>query len=630
MRWFFSCCLMMCAVWCIAGADFGSPKQNAPDPEIFTETEIREAMPSVPWSFVPPVTDRKFWDKYGKGSAYLQNITKRAYGHLKKMPVAPTVAEYMKYYTDEKKYGRDYETLLFAPYRSVLFDLLVGYCVSYDTQAFLPAIQEMLKTYCEIPWSNPNFDRKQYAVKRTGFPLELISTSNGAFLASAAYVLRPVLEPELYRELQKEIDLRIVSSFERLLVKPYYGEGWIRGAGGNWTAVCLGGITVALAAADIDPARRAKLLTRCANHMDYYISGFNGEGYTSEGFDYWSYGHGYFLLADTLFLQASKGKIDLIRRIPGAYKATMYPYHILISDRIAPAYADCTVFAKCAPVMLDWCNYLLNHAQKTPEKLAHLNGFLIPVVNSAREKVRLPAVTEYEKAQVWILRPGEAENVRFGVSFKGGYNLEGHNHNDIGSYVVVQGKDGIIAVDPGAEVYNWRTFSKQRYESRLLNSYGHSVPVIDGQLQPASRDARAAVAEKQLTGGAHDRVVLDLRKAYTVPGIRSLTRAFDYFRKDSGMFRVTDAFEFDAPQKFETAMIYIGKLSGLPGKNLTVEYNGEKMALSVEHSDGEVEMFTEEIKENVRSKVKVYRLGIRFRKPVAKGFIRLTFTPMEK
>lgn len=322
MRWF-SCCLMMCVAWCIAGADFGSPKRNAREPEIFTETEIRENMPSAPWYFVPPVTDRNFWKKYGGESAYLQRITRRAYGHLKKMPAAPTPEEYMKFYTDEKKYGRDYHTRLFAPYHSVLFDLLIGYCVSYDTESFLPAIQEMLKTYCEIPWTTPDFDRKQYAVKRAGFPLELVSTSTGAFLSSVAYVLRPVLEPELYRKLQREIDLRIVSSFERLFVKPYYGEGWIRGAGGNWTAVCLGGITVALAAADIDPVRRAKLLTRCANHLDYYISGFNGEGYTSEGFDYWSYGHGYFLLADTLFLQASKGKINLIKRIPGACEATM-------------------------------------------------------------------------------------------------------------------------------------------------------------------------------------------------------------------------------------------------------------------------------------------------------------------
>ena len=62
MRWF-SCCLMMCVAWCIAGADFGSPKRNAREPEIFTETEIRENMPSAPWYFVPP----EFLEKIRRG-----------------------------------------------------------------------------------------------------------------------------------------------------------------------------------------------------------------------------------------------------------------------------------------------------------------------------------------------------------------------------------------------------------------------------------------------------------------------------------------------------------------------------------------------------------------------------------
>ena len=623
-----ACFLAIHIAFCTWGADFGSPVNKKNDPKIFTEEEMRAAMPATPWYFLPPVTDRNFWEKHA-GSSYLRRLAERAYGHLKKMPAVPTLDDYMIFYTDEKKYGNDYATRFFSPYRQVLFDLLIGYCVTYDTKAFLPAIQEMLKTYCEIPWTTPSFDRKQHAVKRSGFPLELISTSTGAFLASVAYVLRPVLDARLYQKLQQEIDLRIVSSFERLFVKPYYGEGWIRGAGGNWTAVCLGGITVALAAADIDPARRIKLLTRCANHMAYYISGFHGEGYTSEGFDYWSYGHGYFMLADTLFLQASKGKINLIKRIPGAGKATMYPWHILISERIAPAYSDCVIFSKCSPVVLNWCCYLTHNAEKTPDLLSHLNGHFMLIADSATTRVRLPAVTEYKKAQVWILRPGEASQVRFGVSFKGGYNLEGHNHNDIGSYVIVQGADGIIAVDPGSEVYNWRTFSKRRYESNLLNSYGHSVPVIDGQLQPESRNAKAKVLENSLTGKERDRVVLDLSKAYFISGIRELTRTFEYSRRGKGSFAVTDRFSFDFPKKFETAMIYLGKLSGLPGKKLTVEYRNEKMALSIESKGGETEVFSEEIKENVRSKVKVFRLGIRFREPVAGGSIRLRFTPQE-
>lgn len=608
-------------------SSFSSLKGNETEPEFFSETEIHEAMPSTPWYFVPPVTDRMFWDKYTKNSTYFQMITKRAYGHLKKLPPIPRNEDYVKYYADRN--NQQYSIMSNA-HLQALFELVTGYCVTYDSEAFLPAIQEMLKRYCEIHWNNPAFDHKQYIVKKTGFPLELQSTYTGGFLSSVAYILRPVLDPELYQKLQEEIDLRIIRSFERLLVKPYSGEGWIKASGGNWTAVCLSGIAVTLATADIDSARRAKLLTRCANHMSYYIRGFNGEGYTSEGFDYWIYGHGAFMMTDTLFLQASKGRINLIKRIPGAYEATMFPHYIMISNKIAPAYADCRIFMKCSPEMLNWTIYLTRDTERTLTNLVRLNGHLMLVPESSGLKAPLPAVTEYKQAQVWILRAGEAENVRFGVSFKGGHNLEGHNHNDIGSYVVVQGNDGIISVDPGSEIYNKRTFSKQRYESKLLNSYGHSVPVIDGHLQPEGRDAKALVLENRLTGKERDYVLLDLRKAYFVPGIKVLTRAFDYSREESGKFTVTDTFDFESPKQFETAMIYLGKLSGLPGKNMTLEHNGETMALTVMTSGGEVEMFTEEIEEHARSKVKVFRLGIRFQEPVSKGVVKLIFTPIEK
>ena len=59
---------------------------------------------------------------------------------------------------------------------------------------------------------------------------------------------------------------------------------------------------------------------------------------------------------------------------------------------------------------------------------------------------------------------------------------EHHNHNGVGTFIVAVGNSELIA-DVGGEVYTRRTFSPQRYESNVLNSYGHSVPVIHNQLQ---------------------------------------------------------------------------------------------------------------------------------------------------
>jgi hypothetical protein len=62
----------------------------------------------------------------------------------------------------------------------------------------------------------------------------------------------------------------------------------------------------------------------------------------------------------------------------------------------------------------------------------------------------------------------------------------------VGSFVVAVAGDTPL-LDPGSEVYTARTFSARRYESQVLNSYGHPVPLVAGQLQRTGRKAEARV-----------------------------------------------------------------------------------------------------------------------------------------
>ena len=72
---------------------------------------------------------------------------------------------------------------------------------------------------------------------------------------------------------------------------------------------------------------------------------------------------------------------------------------------------------------------------------------------------------------ILICRPGSMGTCRLAVALKGGDNGASHNHNDVGSFVVVCGNEAPI-VDPGAEVYTARTFGPNRYQSNLLSSLG--------------------------------------------------------------------------------------------------------------------------------------------------------------
>ena len=93
---------------------------------------------------------------------------------------------------------------------------------------------------------------------------------------------------------------------------------------------------------------------------------------------------------------------------------------------------------------------------------------------------------------------------QMGVAIKGGNNNEHHNHNDVGSYVVgVAGHAYVL--DPGGEVYTRRTFSRERYVSPMLNSYGHPVPVVAGQRQTTGRQSAARVLDAAFTDAQRQR-----------------------------------------------------------------------------------------------------------------------------
>jgi len=119
-----------------------------------------------------------------------------------------------------------------------------------------------------------------------------------------------------------------------------------------------------------------------------------------------------------------------------------------------------------------------------------------------------------------ICRPAPGAKVEFAALLKGGHDAELHNHNDVGSFSVVLG-DRMLICDPGGEVYTARTFSGKRYESKVLNSFGHAVPVVDGKRQKAGADARGVVQQTKFSE-LSDLLRLDLRSAYPAKALQKL------------------------------------------------------------------------------------------------------------
>ena len=141
------------------------------------------------------------------------------------------------------------------------------------------------------------------------------------------------------------------------------------------------------------------------------------------------------------------------------------------------------------------------------------------------------------------------------LGLKGGHNNEFHNHNDVGSYNVALG-DAIMTGDPGGEVYTKRTFSSQRYESKVLNSYAHPVPRVDGALQGTGREFAGKIMKTEFSDG-RDVVEIDLAGAYKCDKLVSLVRTFVYDRANASV-TVTDRVKFTAPASFEDPVVSLG------------------------------------------------------------------------
>jgi hypothetical protein len=208
---------------------------------------------------------------------------------------------------------------------------------------------------------------------------------------------------------------------------------------------------------------------------------------------------------------------------------------------------------------------------------------------------------------------------------KGGHNAEHHNHNDVGSFSVITGKAMVIC-DPGGEIYTARTFSGRRYDSKVLSSYGHAVPVIGGQLQRTGANARAAVLRTDFRD-EEDTLALDIRSAYAVPELKRLERTFIFRRGKSAALTVRDEAAFSEPRSFETALITWGNWKQLSEKELLVSDEGGAVRVKIDAGGEPFKISAEKLNEDVPTRTKPLRLGIALNSPVKAAVMTLTITP---
>jgi hypothetical protein len=334
--------------------------------------------------------------------------------------------------------------------------------------------------------------------------------------------------------------------------------------------------------------------------------------------------------------EATGGRVDLFA-LPNVRSAGLFARRMEITPGQYPAFADCTVGSQPNASIMGYVTRRFG----LPPAAAELKGHPAPrwldewgvfafALDESQEdgQVAVPAVRDwFQDAGILICRGATTEDdAPFAVALKGGHNAEHHNHNDVGSYVVCIGPD-MPLVDPGAEVYTRRTFSRDRYVSGVLNSLGHPVPRIDGQLQRAGRSAAGKVVAREFTDEA-DTVRLDYTSAYAVKSLERLQRTFVYRRLPEPGLSVTDEVAFSAPTSFGTAVITFGSWKQVGENRLRISHGRNAVEIEIQAGGLPVRIQATEIREDVRGGKTPVRVGIDLVEPVREATIQLWIRPV--
>lgn len=544
---------------------------------------------------------REFWDRLGAAGNKKRMV--EAAESFAKEPLTPLTEElYKEYY---KNGVRDNYQGPFFHLQSRLnaFNLAEQY---ENEGRFIDALNEIVLYWCSFPsWVLPAHDAVAIVYDGKQVYSDLGATLLGGDIAIAVNLHEDKLPPETVKLAKAEIERRLLKPYrEAVRDEARAGMFWVRVVS-NWNAVCHAG-TIAAALNIVDSKEDRAFFLAAADYFSekYFLKSFTNDGYCSEGLGYWDYGFGNYITLGALARNATQGKLDMFRFTCIRPILSFAPTLELDAGAFV-AFADCSMAAKPSPLYVGYLSRLKGYGFYDYERRGLGKNYLgnsplsvaafgydedVTLAEPGDEKdFVLPIRTDFPDAGVTICRPDpSAKGAYFAVAFKGGHNNELHNHNDVGSYSLVLGNKAdansqafFVCRDPGGETYTARTFSSRRYEGQLLNSFGHPVPRVSGVLQSPGGQAKGQVVEKSFADGV-DSVTLDIRSAYNVPTLQTLTRQFEFGRAkgdDPGYFQVVDSAKFEdgKADTFETAIVTFEKVE--------LEQQGDAVLVKIGNAD---------------------------------------------
>lgn len=432
-------------------------------------------------------------------------------------------------------------------YRLTLAEWLDGH------GTFVSALEEI--TWARLEETNWAWPAHARTLDHPGHPsVDLAAAMTALDMAELDHLVGDRLSPALRARLRAEVERRVIGPFLHR-----HDHWWLHSTPdkqvNNWTAVCVAGAVGAALYLEPDTDRLAEIVTRGLHSLADYLETFDAQGGSSEGPDYWTYGFGNYAVLAQLLFERSGRAIDLLAA-DELRAIAQFPLHTMMAPGVWVSFSDSDSNPVFHPGLL---SLLANHLD-LPELLglgmsndftvAGFNQFVWPLRQFAMPlpdavPARLGPHDWYYEMGWMISRLDPADPHALSLAAKGGHNEEMHNHNDVGSFMVVAGGK-VVLTDPGRGRYSRDYFGPGRYANLFASSRGHSVPVVNGFEQAEGREHAATVLEHS-HDDSRDKMRLDMAAAYpAAAGLARLERSVTMERNGAGCVRLIDDFAFAA------------------------------------------------------------------------------------
>ena len=540
-------------------------------------------IPGGDWFPYPAYNDRAKWKKMT--APFENQIRKAADKYLNYEWKLQKPSEYLEY----EKTGNRKLSLPEEHNRQALIALTLGELMDGTGKYMSKLADGIWFMSQQYSWAHMEHTKYQKSKRCTpsdeDYVISLHGVNSAATLAIAYHFFKEELDkidPSICQALESAMEAHVFTPF--MDESKWYGShriwsGFSRLKGdykklNNWAPYCVHHALTCFLLMEKDQQRLLKAIDLATQTMDFYMSDQKQDGACDEGPGYWGMSFAKVYDFACMLRDASKGKANVLKtriiRRMGEYKSKTY-----LADGWVLGFGDTSPRAlgeggylfrfgmdTGSVELMNFAMYLLkndkNKSFNTPalnfgqlqgtycqlETMRynrHLEKYAGKVYDETKKwdeaiyALRSDVQDEfYPESQYAVLRSG-----LWNTGFKSSHNGESHNHNDVGSCVLVW--DGMpVVLDIGAGKYRKETFSSKRYTLWFNRSDWHATPSINGVLQQNGEEYASKDTECNMKKGIFK---ADIAGAYPEQAAcRSWVRSYEL---KSGSITITDSYKHD-------------------------------------------------------------------------------------